>query len=54
MAKAEDIERAKHGKKVWNAWARENSGAEVDFSGLTERKLNFKGFIFPGRAFLGQ
>ena len=33
MANQEDIERAKLGKEAWNAWAEENPGAKVDFSG---------------------
>ncbi len=49
MGNPADIERAKLGKEVWNEWAEQNEGVEVDFSceGLN---LHFSGFVFPGRA----
>ena len=46
-----DIERAQQGKDVWNAWAEENPGAEVDFSRTPlPQAIDFGGFVFPGRA----
>ena len=47
MGNPADIERAKQGKEVWNAWAKDNPGAEVNFSGET-LELDFRGFVFPG------
>jgi len=48
MANEEDIARTQQGKNVWNAWAEENPGAEVDFTQETLRGINFSGFVFPG------
>jgi len=41
---------AKKGKDVWNAWAHDNPGAEVDFSDadFTADPISFEGFVFPG------
>ncbi len=50
MANQADIARAQQGKEVWNAWARENSGAEVDFTKEELRGIDFAGFVFPGTA----
>ena len=50
MADAADANRASEGKDVWNAWAAENPGAEVDFSGHPAVN-NFTGFVFPGSAY---
>lgn len=51
MANPEDVARAQQGKDVWNAWAGENPGAEVDFSREHCVGINFAGFVFPGRAY---
>ena len=50
MANQEDIARAQRGKDVWNAWAEENPGAEVDFTQEAFEGIDFSGFVFPGRA----
>ncbi len=50
MANQEDIARAQRGKDVWNAWAEENQGAEVDFTQERLEGIDFNGFVFPGRA----
>ena len=50
MANQEDIARAQLGKDVWNAWAADNAGADVDFSQVELREIDFNGFVFPGRA----
>ena len=51
MGNPADVERAKQGKEVWNAWAAEqNTDAEVDFSGEELKDINFARFVFPGGA----
>jgi hypothetical protein len=54
MANPADIERAKQGKNVWNAWAEAEIAATrktaVDFSGEQLEGINFSGFEFPGDA----
>ena len=41
---------ARRGKDAWNAWAAENPGAGVDFSGATLEGISFAEFQFPGSA----
>jgi len=41
---------ARRGKDAWNAWAAENPGARVDFSGATLEGISFAEFQFPGSA----
>jgi len=54
MPNQADIDRAKQGKDVWNAWAAENPGARVDFSGAILKGILFAGFRFPGKSdFIG-
>ena len=48
MANQEDIARAQQGKDVWNAWADENPGTDVDFSKEELKQIKFAGFVFPG------
>ncbi|MDD9801169.1 MAG: pentapeptide repeat-containing protein [Deltaproteobacteria bacterium] len=50
MPNQADIDRAKQGKDVWNAWAAENPGARVDFSSANLTGISFAGFQFPGKA----
>ena len=45
-----DTKRAQEGKEVWNIWAEKNSGAEVDFTQEKLERIDFSGFVFPGRA----
>jgi uncharacterized protein YjbI with pentapeptide repeats len=47
MANAADLDRAREGREVWNAWAEENPGAAVDFSAEELREIDFRGFEFP-------
>lgn len=53
MANQEDIERAKDGKDIWNAWAKKelekpwDQRVEADFSGFTFCRMDFSGFVFP-------
>lgn len=41
---------ARQGDIVWNKWAEDNPGSEVDFSGVSFRReqIAFAGFVFPG------
>jgi hypothetical protein len=52
MANSEDIERAKQGRDVWNAWAdaevRARRRPEVDFSNEQIDVADFSDFQFPG------
>ena len=50
MANQEDIERAKQGKVVWNAWAKTHLQDVADFSKAKLDGIDFTGFVFRGRA----
>jgi uncharacterized protein YjbI with pentapeptide repeats len=50
LAGEEALLLARQGDLVWNEWAEDNPGSEVDFSGVDFRRepIAFAGFVFPG------
>lgn len=53
MANQADIARAQRGRDEWNTWAEENPGNEVNFSNSQLKRIDFAGFVFPGKANFG-